>query len=63
MFHFVCQGKRNRQSIINFVTLNVYRNKCSIGGGALELPYRIRLFHRVKIRMGCRDPVLFSFLK
>ena len=32
-------------------------------GGALELPYRIRFFHRVKIRMGCRDPVLFSFLK
>ena len=34
-----------------------------MGGGALELPYRIRLFHRVKIRIGCRDPVLFSFLK
>ncbi len=33
------------------------------GGGLLELPYRIRLFHRVKIRMGCRDPVLFSFPK
>ena len=33
------------------------------GGGILELPYSIRLFHRVKIRMGCRDPVLFSFLK
>ena len=32
-------------------------------GGALELPYRIRLFNRVKIRIGCRDPVLFSFLK
>ncbi len=32
------------------------------GGGALESPYRIRLFHRVKIRIGCRDPALFSFL-
>ena len=40
-----------------------YINNCSIGGGALELPYSIRLFHRVKIRIGCRDPVLFSFLK
>ena len=29
------------------------------GGGALELPYSIRLFSRVKIRMGYRDPVLF----
>ena len=34
-----------------------------MGGGALELPYRIRLFSRVKIRMGCRDPVLFPFIK
>ena len=33
------------------------------GWGALELPYSIRLFNRVKIRIGCRDPVLFSFLK
>ena len=33
------------------------------GGGALELPYSIRLFQSVKIRMGCRDPVLFSFPK
>ena len=63
MFHFVCQGKRNRQSIINFVTLNVYRNNRSNEGGTLELPYSIRFFQRVKIRMECRDPVLFSFLK
>ena len=34
-----------------------------MGGGALELPYSIRLFQSVKIRMGCRDPVLFPFLK
>ena len=40
-----------------------YKNNCSIGGGALELPYRIRLFSCVKIRTGCRDPVLFPFLE
>ena len=40
-----------------------YINNCSNGGGALELPYRIRLFQCVKIRIGCRDPVLFSFLE
>ena len=39
-----------------------YINNCSMGG-ALELPYRIRFFHCVKIRIGCRDPVLFPFLK
>ncbi len=44
-----------RENIVNYM-LNG-------GGGILELPYRIRLFLRVKIRMGCRDPVLFPFLK
>ena len=48
----------------SFLVLKVYKNNCSNGGGGtLELPYSIRFFHRVKIRMGCRDPVLFSFLK
>ena len=48
----------------NFVFANLtIVNNMLIGGGALELPYRIRFFHRVKIRTGCRDPVLFSFLK
>ncbi len=47
-----------------FIEVKTYINNCSNGGGeSLELPYRIRLFHCVKIRMGCRDPVLFSFLK
>ena len=32
-------------------------------GGTLELPYRIRLFQRVKKRIGCRDPVLFLLLE
>ena len=45
-----------------FIEVKTYINNCSNGGRALELPYRIRLFHRVKIRIGCRDPVLFSFL-
>ena len=58
----IYQGKINRQSI-NFVVPSANKNNCSNGGGALELPYRIRFFHRVKIRMECRDPVLFSFLK
>ena len=41
-----------------------YKNNCSNGGGGtLELPYRIRLFQCAKKRIGCRDPVLFSFLK
>ena len=48
----------------NFVFANLtIVNNMLIGGGALELPYRIRLFNRVKIRIGCRDPVLFPFLK
>ena len=56
----IYQGKINRQSI-NFVVPSANKNNCSNGGGALELPYRIRLFQCVKIRMGCRNPVLFLF--
>ena len=58
----IYQGKINRQSI-NFVVPSANKNNCSNGGGALELPYRIRLFSCAKKRTGCRDPVLFSFLK
>ena len=48
----------------NFVFANLtIVNNTLIGGGALELPYRIRLFQCAKKRIGCRDPVLFSFLK
>ncbi len=46
-----------------FIEVKTYINNCSNGGGALELPYRIRLFSCAKKRTGCRDPVLFSFLK
>ncbi len=44
-----------------YLALKAYKNNCSNGGGLLELPYSIRLFSRVKIRMGYRDPVLFLF--
>ena len=43
----------------SFLVLKVYKNNCSNGGGTLELPYSIRFFHRVKIRMEYRDSVLF----
>ena len=45
-----------------FIEVKTYKNNCSIGGGALELPYRIRLFQCAKKRIGCRDPVLFSYV-
>ena len=57
------KGILKSQKNFVFANLTIVNNMLIGGGGALELPYRIRLFNRVKIRMGCRDPVLFSFLK